>query len=29
MPPGTVTALGIGPGRSDKPDAVAGELRLV
>ena len=29
IPPGTVTALGIGPGRSDKLDAVTGELRLV
>jgi PTH2 family peptidyl-tRNA hydrolase len=29
IPPGTVTALGIGPGRSDKLDVVTGELRLV
>ncbi|HDN65980.1 MAG TPA: peptidyl-tRNA hydrolase [Methanosarcinales archaeon] len=29
IPPGTVTALGIGPGMSDKLDAVTGELRLV
>jgi PTH2 family peptidyl-tRNA hydrolase len=29
IPPGTVTALGLGPGRSDKLDAVTGELRLV
>ena len=29
IPPGTVTALGIGPGKSDKLDAVTGELRLV
>ena len=29
IPPGTVTALGIGPARSDQLDAITGELSLV
>jgi len=29
IPPNTITALGIGPARSDQLDAVTGELRLV
>ena len=29
VPPGTVTALGIGPARSDQLDAITGELPLV
>jgi len=29
VPPGTVTALGIGPARSDQLDAITGELHLV